>query len=324
MGAHDREAQKEHEYQLAKVVFPFSFFRKPTKYIDGAQNSQNTPDITRRTRHGKIQIRHQVKQDGSQQHIALFAAAEGDQQRGISGQCIENKHTHAGKGGLVIGVAELPIRMEQAVAEKQLQRGEVAVASVMADGFLFIQQNGKITVLAVIQRQRHIFSGIGTVHGIHTAHEPHAGRQQQQRNAHGKAQHNERGLVKNKQLFHKAKPLHHQLFGPAQVQNAQNQHNQAAQRRQRTDINQLGCLRPEQRQQQRPQVLHKRRNGHAGQKTGRAAALHKPAVGGKQAAQRAHLHQAAQQIDVTPAIVDIQPFHQPFLPAFTRRSISCR
>ena len=169
MGAHHREADAKGKRQLTHIAFPTSARLNPRKAEHGPQQRENTPDIARRALHGKKQIGYQIKQHHAQKHPALPAPAQRDQQRQIRRRHIEREQPQAGEHGLIVGIAHLAAGVEQAVAHIQLQRGEMAVATEMALGFLFLQKLAQVAILAVALGQGQVFARVAAAHAIHAA-----------------------------------------------------------------------------------------------------------------------------------------------------------
>ena len=328
MRAHHREAHGKAQHQLAQIRLAQAARLKPREKQHRPQKRQNAPDVPGRALHGEEQVRHEVEQHHAQQHPAPAPPARHDEQRQIGRRHIEGVHAKARKDGLVVGIAHLAAGMEQAVAHVQFQRGEVAVPAEMPGDVILLQQVSQIAVLAVALGQGQVFARIAPAHALHAGHVAHAYRQKQNDDASRKARGGHRGPVHAQK---RPQPLPGGAHGRAPAQSrpkprhAAEGHPCEARRRshrRRADIDPPWRLRPQQRQQQHPQVLAQRRGRHAREKACHPMPGAEPAPQAEPQAQRRRLKPAGEQKQVAPAIADVKPCHQPFLPALTSLSIS--
>ena len=328
MRAHHRKAHGKAQYQLAQIGLARAPRLKSREKQHRPQKRQNAPDVPGRAFHGEEQIRHQVKQHHAQQHPAPAPPARHDQQRQIGRRHVERVQPQPGKDSLVVGIAHLTAGMEQAVAHVQFQRGKVAVAAKMAGGVVLFQEVSQVAVLTVALGEGQVFARVAPAHALHAGHVAHAHRRKQNDHASRKARRGHRGPIHAQKG---PQPLCGGMRGRASVQKGP-QPSKAAephpcktcrrQHRRHTDIDPPWGLGPHQRQQQHPQILAQGRGGHTREKAGHPMPGAEPAPQAEPKAQRRRLKPAGEQKQVAPAIADVKPRHQPFLPALASLSIS--
>ena len=173
-----------------------------------------------------------------------------------------------------------------------------------------------------------VFARVAPAHALHAGHVAHAHRRKQNDHASRKARRGHRGPIHAQKG---PQPLCGGMRGRASAQKGP-QPSKAAephpcktcrrQHRRHTDIDPPWGLGPHQRQQQHPQILAQGRGGHTREKAGHPMPGAEPAPQAEPQAQRRRLKPAGEQKQVAPAIADVKPRHQPFLPALASLSIS--